>query len=128
MAHLGNVNKQLIVNKQLTTSKILIVIPNISALSSFNVSNSPSGLFEINKQTAESKQTADLIKNSKFSFQTLLCDFCCHTVRGGLVVQKKKRESATYRPVCSAAGKNKPILRTNSTGNADKGGGGQKSQ
>ena len=56
---------------------------------------------------AESKQTADLIKNSKFSLRTLLCDFCCHIVRGGLVVQKKKkkRESATYRPACSAAGK-----------------------
>ena len=50
---------------------------------------------------AESKQTADLIKNSKFSFPTILCDFCCHTTRGGLVVQKKKKEKVPLIDLCA---------------------------
>ena len=50
------------------------------------------GLFEKRKQTAQSKQTADFIKNSKISFQTLICDFCCHTVRGGLIFRGRKEK------------------------------------
>ena len=63
---------ELKVNKQLTISKILNFLSKHLCFEQFQCLKPPSGLFEKSKQTAETKQTADHLRNSKFSFQTSL--------------------------------------------------------